>query len=111
VLGEAHISSFGAGKVKVGQEVNIKLNDFPYDEFGLLKGRVTAISQLASKTQVKDRTIETYLVQISFPKGLITNFGHQLSLNFETKGTAEIIIQPKRLLQRLFDNLKAKTIK
>lgn len=111
VVGEAHISSFGAGKVKVGQEVNIKLNDFPYDEFGLLKGKVTAISQLANKMQVKDRRVETYLVQISFPKGLITNFGHQLSLNFETKGSAEIITQPKRLLHRLFDNLKARSTK
>ncbi len=111
VLGEAYISSFGAGKVKVGQEVNIKLNDFPYDEFGLLKGKVTAISQLANKTQVENKTMETYLVQISFPQGLITNFGHQLSLNFETKGTAEIITHPKRLLQRFFDNLKARSTK
>lgn len=29
VIGEAHISSSGAGKVKIGQEVNVKLRDFP----------------------------------------------------------------------------------
>ena len=50
-------------------------------------------------------------MQINFPGGLVTNFDKHLPLNFESKGTAEIITQPKRLIQRLFDNLKAKTEK
>lgn len=111
VIGEAHISAMGAGKVHVGQVVNVKLQDFPYDEFGQLKGRVMAISRLTNKTQVEKQVSETYLVEILFPEGLVTNFGQRLPLNFESKGTAEIITQPKRLIQRLFDNLKAKTEK
>lgn len=111
VIGEAHISAMGAGKVHVGQTVNVKLQDFPYDEFGQLKGRVAAISRLTNKLQTDNHVMETYLVQIQFPEGLITNYHQQLPLNFESKGTAEIITQPKRLIQRLFDNLKAKTEK
>ena len=49
VVGEAHISSSGAGKVKIGQEVNVKLRDFPYDEYGLIKGRVISMSKLTNK--------------------------------------------------------------
>lgn len=111
VVGEAHISAAGAGKVRVGQAVNVKLQDFPYDEFGLIRGKVRSISQLTNKTQTENHVIETYLVQIDFPEGLITNFGHRLPLNFESKGTAEIITRPKRLYQRLFDNLKARAEK
>lgn len=111
IIGEALINSYGAGKVKIGQEVNVKLNDYPYDEFGVLKGTVKAISSLTNRAQVQNRVVETYLVQIHFPNGLKTNFGYQLPLKFESKGTAEIITKPKRLIQRLFDNLKANTTK
>ena len=70
IIGEALINSYGAGKVKIGQEVNVKLNDYPYDEFGVLKGTVKAISSLTNRAQVQNRVVETYLVQIHFPNGL-----------------------------------------
>lgn len=111
IMGEAYIPAIGAGKVKVGQLVNIKLNDYPYDEFGLLCGKVVSISPLMNKVQMNNAVVETYLVRIAFPQGVTTNFDHKLSLNFESKGTAEIITKPKRLIERLFDNLKAKSTK
>ena len=98
IMGEAYIPAIGAGKVKVGQLVNIKLNDYPYDEFGLLCGKVVSISPLMNKVQMNNAVVETYLVRIAFPQGVTTNFDHKLSLNFESKGTAEIITKPKRLI-------------
>ena len=111
IMGEAYIPAIGAGKVKVGQLVNVKLNDYPYDEFGLLCGKVVSISPLMNKVQMNNAVFETYLVRIAFPQGATTNFDHKLSLNFESKGTAEIVTKPKRLIERLFDNLKAKSTK
>ena len=108
IVGEVYIPSIGAGKVEAGMQANVKLNDFPYDEYGLLKGKVHSISSLTNKISQKDGTIETYLVIVHFPNGTNTNFGKHLSLNFETKGTIEIITKRKRLIERLFDNLKAK---
>ena len=111
IMGEAYIPAIGAGKVKVGQLVNVKLNDYPYDEFGLLCGKVVSISPLINKVQMNNAVVETYLVRIALPQGATTNFDHKLSLNFESKGTAEIVTKPKRLIERLFDNLKAKSTK
>ena len=111
IMGEAYIPAIGAGKVKVGQSVNVKLNDYPYHEFGLLCGKVVSISPLTNKVQVRNAIVETYLVRIAFPQGATTNFDYKLSLKFESKGTAEIITKPKRLIERLFDNLKAKSTK
>lgn len=111
IMGEAYIPAVGAGKVKVGQSVNVKLNDYPYHEFGLLCGKVVSISPLTNKVQVRNAIVETYLVRIAFPQGATTNFDYKLSLKFESKGTVEIITNPKRLIERLFDNLKAKSTK
>ena len=47
MIGELLIPALGAGKVKAGQDVNIKLADFPYDEYGYIRGRVEMISALA----------------------------------------------------------------
>lgn len=111
IVGEVRISSKGAGKVKIGQEANVKLNDFPYDEYGVLKGKVRSVAKQTNEIKTSEGTIETYLVVVSFPNGLLTSFDKRLSLNFETKGIIEIITKPKRLIQRLFDNLKAKETK
>ena len=107
-VGELLITTLGAGKVEPGQTVNVKLADYPYDEFGQLKGRVQAISYLTNKIETTSGTAEGYRVTVGFPDGLRTNFGRNLTLNFETKGSAEIVTNPKRLIQRLFDNLKAR---
>ncbi len=108
IIGEVIIPSVGAGKVEIGQTANVKINKFPYDEYGLLKGRVESLSRISNKVEMKEGTGEVYQVIITFPGGLVSNFGIPLSLDFESKGTVEIITKPKRLFERLFDNLKAK---
>jgi hypothetical protein len=111
VVGEVIVPSFGIGKVEIGQHANIKLNNYPYDEYGLIKGEVESISQLSNKLETPNGIIDAYLVTIAFPNGTTTNFGKTLKLNFETKGQIEIITKAKRLVQRLFDNLKSRAAK
>jgi len=74
----------------------------------MLKGTVQSLSRLTNKLETANGTIDAYLVSIAFPEGLITNFGKTLPLDFEAKGNVEIITKPKRLIERLFDNLKSK---
>lgn len=106
MIGEVVIPSFGSGKVQVGQRVNVKLNNYPYDEYGSIKGIVQSISVITSKIKTENGDAEAYRVMVEFPDGSVTNYGTKLDLNFESKGTAEIITKNKRLIQRLFDNLK-----
>jgi hypothetical protein len=107
IVGEVMIPSTGSGKVEVGQAANVKINKFPYDEYGLLKGRVETISRVSNKIETREGTGEAYQIIISFPEGFTTNFGISLLLDFESKGSVEIITKPKRLIERLFDNLKS----
>lgn len=108
ILGEVMIPSFGAGKVEIGQTANVKINNYPYDEYGMLKGIVTSLSRITNKVKTQEGTGDAYLVIITFPDGTMSNFGKLLPLDFETKGTVEIITKRKQLVERLFDNLKSK---
>lgn len=111
MIGELLIPSFGAGKVEVGQDVNVKLADYPYDEYGYVCGRVEHISSLTCNVKSAGGDVSSYLVTVSFPNGLKTNFGKELRLNYESTGRADIITEKRRLIGRLFDNLKANTEK
>lgn len=106
IEGEVIIPSVGAGKVEKGLAVNVKLDNFPYDEYGSINGVVKSISHITNNIQTNNGNVNTYRVVVSFPDGSKTNYGNVLNLNFETKGTAEIITHRKQLIHRLFDNLK-----
>ena len=110
-FGEIMIPAEGAGKVEVGQQANVKLLKFPYDEYGYLRGEVESISRITNNLKTENGTAAAYLVTVSFPEGMTTNFGRTLPVDFETQGQVEIITKRKRLIERLFDNLKAKTEK
>lgn len=109
VCAEMYVPLVGAGKIEAGQDVNIKLYDYPYQELGSIKGKVKSISLQSAVSRQGNNTAETYLVRVDFPDGLRTNYGKVLQCNFETKGTADIIVRKQRLIQRLFDNLRNDT--
>ncbi len=106
--GQIYLPAQGAGKVKAGQEVIIRLDNFPYIEFGSITGRVLAVSALANPTEgiAPQGKLNTYLVTVDLPGNLITNYGATLAVTQEVKGTADILTKKRKLLERLFDNLK-----
>ncbi|MFA9389553.1 MAG: HlyD family secretion protein [Prolixibacteraceae bacterium] len=99
ISAKAFISEQGAGKVKVGQKVNIKLNNYPYMEYGMLKGFVTRIASVPMN--------KYYTVEIELPQQLTTNYGRTLEMKQELSGNCEIITDDLRLIQRMIYPIKA----
>lgn len=107
-VGEMLVPAVGIGKVHEGQYVNVKIHNYPYNEFGFVKGKVTSISQLASVTSQDENGMMAYRVNVTFPYKMQTNYGMKLDIRHEALGQADIIVRKRRLIQRLFDNLKSK---
>ncbi len=108
LLGQVYLPSPGADKVKPGQKVIIKLGNYPYMEYGSIDGRVRLISMLFNQTEIVtgQNKISTYQIIVDLPHRLTTNYGAALDFHYDIKGIAEIVTKPRRLLERLFDNLK-----
>ncbi len=104
--GQVLLPAVGAGKVKNGQEVIIKLDDFPYNEYGSITGTIGNISLTTNTEKTEQGNMEVYLVTVKFPNGLTTNYGKPIDFRHEAKGSAEVITKDRRLIERLFDNLK-----
>ena len=99
VLGKALLPLQGSVKVHVGQRVHIRLNNYPDQEFGYVKGQVASISPAPTEEGM-------YIVEITLPDGMQTNYGKQLPVSRELKGTADIILADKNVLERLLAPLR-----
>lgn len=108
IIGQVNLPENGSGKVKVGQNVIIKLNNYPFNEYGSIKGKVRRISLVTNQQTLSDnqKKVNSYLVDIDLPFGLKTNYGVELNFHAEARGNAEIITADRRLIERFFDNLR-----
>jgi multidrug efflux pump subunit AcrA (membrane-fusion protein) len=97
LIGRVKIAHFGAGKIMPNQIVNISLTSFPAIEFGQLIGRVTSMSSVPSN--------EGYIVNISLPETLVTTYGRTIEYTPNLIGTAKIITNDKRVLERFLEKI------
>jgi len=92
-LGRINLKMQRSGKVKSGQKVNIKLSGYPYLEYGMVRGVVKSKSLVPSG--------DAYIIEIDLPEGLKTLYGIKLDFTQNMQGTAEIITEDIRLLQKI----------
>lgn len=101
IIGKAIIPLIGAGKVELEQRVNMKLDNFPYMEYGFIEGKIVNISMVP----VSDENGSYYTAEIELSNELTTNYKKQLPFNQEMQGVAEIITKDRRLIERLVEPL------
>lgn len=87
----------GAGKIKTGQKVHVKLNDYPYNEYGIVTGRIEKISNVANK--------DFYLGKVALDNYKITDYKKKITIKENTMGIAEIITEDRSWLGRLFEKV------
>ncbi len=87
----------GAGKVKKGQRVLVRLDAYPHDEFGFLEGEITEMVPVSIDNY--------YRANVKLTNGLVTNVGKTLPIQPLLQGSAEIMLDDKRLSQRIFGTL------
>lgn len=101
ISGRIEIPAAGIGKIEPGQRVNIKVENYPFMEYGVLSGSVSAVS----KIPVTDEQGAFYSVNVDLPDGLVTGYKRKLSYSVKMRGDAEIIIRNRRLIELLIEPL------
>jgi HlyD family secretion protein len=99
-FGEIRVPQTNFGKVKIGQKVLVKLQGYPFEEYGAIEGKIATIAQLPSFDN------SFFITTVNLPNGLKTNFNKNLSYKIGMTGTAEIITEDLRLVERLFYQIR-----
>ncbi len=89
-----------SGKIKLGQDVNIKLENYSSSEFGVIKGKLSSISQMPDQDGF-------YLINVTLNSNLITTYKKRIDFKQEMKAKAEIITEDLRLIERIFYRLRS----
>ena len=92
-----------SGKVDSGMVVNIRLDNYPYKEFGILKGSVTNVAPVPNRGENEESIYQLTISGFDVPsEGKIrTTYNELLDFQQEMAGTALVITADRNLWQRL----------
>ncbi|WP_428071661.1 HlyD family secretion protein [Chryseobacterium gambrini] len=99
LVGRMSVPATNSGKIASGEKVLIKLDNYRYQEYGIVEGKVQNISLSPDKEG-------NYYVDVLLPKGLKTSYNKNLVFDKELKGSAEIVTQDLRLIERFFYQMR-----
>jgi multidrug resistance efflux pump len=103
IVGKILLPPQGAGKVKEGQMVNVKFDNFPYMEYGMVCVPIRNISLVPITVDNQ----KVCMLEVIFGDRLCTNYGKELSISQEMTGSAEIITEDLRLLDKFLNPIRA----
>jgi HlyD family secretion protein len=92
---ETKISQNNFGKISQGQVVILKFDAYPWQQFGIVKGRIDYIGAIPVDSGY-------YLARISLPRNLVSNYNINLGFKEGLLANAEIITKDMRLPERLY---------
>lgn len=95
---ELYIPKNSFGKVKLGQEVLLKFHAYPYQQHGIVLGRIQYISNFPIDSG--------YYAMVSLKNDLNTTYNKKIPyLNYAT-AQAEIVTDKLRLIDRFYNNFR-----
>jgi len=99
LVGRMQVPATNSGKIIAGEKVLIKLDNYRFQEYGIVEGKVQNIS-------LSPDDKGNYYVDVTLPKGLKTSYNKTLVFDKELKGNAEIVTQDLRLIERFFYQIR-----
>ncbi|MCJ7934632.1 MAG: HlyD family secretion protein [Chryseobacterium sp.] len=99
LVGRMSVPTANSGKIIPGEKVLIKLDNYRFQEYGIVEGKVQNISLIPDEKG-------NYYVDVILPKGLKTSYNQTLTFDKELRGNAEIVTQDLRLIERFFYQIR-----
>ncbi|RNL55409.1 HlyD family secretion protein [Pedobacter jejuensis] len=97
-FGEVQIPQYNMGKVSLGQRTLVKMRSFPFEEYGIIEGKISYITDVALKDSV-------FVAKIDFTRFEQKDKDHPIILKPGMMADAEIVTRESSLLQRFMRNI------
>lgn len=104
IVGRVQLAVEKSGKVSIGQDVLIKLENYPFQEFGMLKGKVASKSPVPRN---REYTIIIDELEVTRSGKLRTSSQKEIQFEQQLLGSVEIITDDKGFLERVLEQITA----
>jgi multidrug resistance efflux pump len=103
IIGRVSFPVANSGKIEVGQNVIIKLDSYPYQEWGSLSGEIINISGVPQLNAQGGPPMYVAYLKVD---SLSSSFEKDIDFKQEMEGTAEIVVEELTVMQRIFYQLR-----
>ena len=95
-----------SGFLKVGMPVKVKFDAYPYQEYGIVEGKVTWVSPDSKIQQTPQGNSESFELDIALSQQYVDNGEKRVSLAPGQTADAEVIIRQRRIIDFVIDPFK-----
>lgn len=92
--------------LQVGRSVKLKFDAYPFQDYGIVQGRVHWISPDSRTIETAQGPVQTFELEIELDQPHIQSRGERVILSAGQTGTAEIIIHQRRVIDFILDPFK-----
>ena len=92
-----------AGFVKEGMPVRIKFDAYPYQDYGVISGKIVSIS---ADAETNDQLGEIYRVKVELDRDYITENRQKIEFKAGQTATADIVIRRRRIVDVLLEPIR-----
>jgi hemolysin D len=103
---KAQVPSSNSGFLKVGQPVKLKFDAYPFQEYGVVSGRLQQISPDSKVIEVGGSKTEVFDLEVALDQAFIQTPTKRIPLTPGQAATAEVIVRQRRIIDFLLDPFK-----
>jgi hemolysin D len=102
----ANMSSTESGFLRVGMPVKVKFDAYPFQDYGIVEGRVAWVAPDSKVTETPQGPAETFELEIVLNQPYIQTSSQRIALTPGQTATAEVIVRQRKVMDFLLDPFK-----
>ncbi len=102
----AQIATAESGSLTKGMAVKLKFDAYPFQDYGIVRGELTAISPTSKLTDTEQGQVANYDLEIKLDRDCLPTANKCITLRPGDTATAEVIVRQRRIIDFIIDPFK-----
>lgn len=102
----AQMGTQESGSIRKGMPVKVKFDAYPFQDYGVIEGRLIGISKTSNVTETAQGQIATFDLDIEMKQTCIQSPKGCIALTAGQTATAEVIVRQRRIIDFILDPFK-----
>jgi hemolysin D len=103
---KVQMPSQNTGFLKVGMPVKVKFDAYPFQDYGVVEGKVEWVSPDSKVVDMGNAKVEAFEVDVLLEKEYIQSQGKKVALNLGQTATAEVVVRQRKTIDLILDPFK-----